>query len=156
VQQGALNKPPIHDISTDTDDPPPFVAVAPLRKDARNAVEYGGPEVAAQQRKAYPDIAPASLSLPPGQAFARAEEAARAQGWEIVAVVPAEGPHRGHRHYAVVRLQGRRGDTGPPAGGGQPDRRALGEPRGARRRRHERAADPRVPEGPALKGGTIL
>jgi uncharacterized protein (DUF1499 family) len=91
VQQAALTKPPIHDISTDTDDPPPFVAVAPLRKDASNPLQYGGPEIAAQQGKAYPDIAPASLSLPPEQAFARAEEAARAQGWEIVAVVPAEG-----------------------------------------------------------------
>lgn len=91
VQQSALGKPPIHDISTDTDDPPPFVAVARLRKDAKNPVEYGGPEIAAQQRQAYPDIAPLSLSLPANQAFARALEAARVQGWEIVAAVAAEG-----------------------------------------------------------------
>ena len=91
VQRSAMGKPPIHDITTDTDDPPPFVAVVPLRRDARNPVEYGGPEIAAQQRKAYPDIAPLSVPVPPAQAFERAERAARAQGWEIVAAVPAEG-----------------------------------------------------------------
>jgi len=91
IQRSARNKPPIHDITTDTADPPPFVAIVPLRRDARNPVEYGGPEVAAQQRKAYPDIAPLSLPVPPAQAFERAERAARGQGWEIVAAVPAEG-----------------------------------------------------------------
>jgi len=91
LQRSARSKPPIHDISTDTDDPPPFVAVAPLRRDASNPVGYGGPEIAAQQKKAYPDIKPAILSLPPARAFERALEAAKAQGWEIVASVPAEG-----------------------------------------------------------------
>jgi uncharacterized protein (DUF1499 family) len=91
MQRSAMTKPPIHDITTDTADPPPFVAIVPLRRDARNPVEYGGPEIAAQQRKAYPDIGPLSLPVPPAQAFERAERAARAQGWEIVAAVPAEG-----------------------------------------------------------------
>jgi uncharacterized protein (DUF1499 family) len=91
VQRSARSKPPIHDISTDTDDPPPFVAVAPLRRDAINPVAYGGPEIAAQQKKAYPDIKPAVLSMPPAQAFDRALAAAKAQGWEVVAAVPAEG-----------------------------------------------------------------
>ena len=91
MQRSARALPPIHDISTDTDDPPPFVAVAPLRRDASNPVAYGGPEIAAQQKKAYPDIKPAVLSMPPAQAFDRALAAARAQGWEIVATVPAEG-----------------------------------------------------------------
>jgi uncharacterized protein (DUF1499 family) len=91
LQRSARSKPPIHDISTDTDDPPPFVAVAPLRRDASNPVAYGGPEIAAQQKKAYPDIKPAVLSMPPAQAFERALAAAKAQGWEVVAAVPAEG-----------------------------------------------------------------
>jgi uncharacterized protein (DUF1499 family) len=91
VQRSARGKPPIHDISTDTGDPPTFVAVVPLRRDAKNAVEYGGPEVAAQQRKAYPDIGPLTLPVAPPQAFERALRAARGQGWEIVAAVPGEG-----------------------------------------------------------------
>ena len=55
-----LNKgksvPPIHDISTDLVNPPEFVAIAPLRADAPNPVEYAGVEVATQQRAAYPEL----------------------------------------------------------------------------------------------------
>jgi uncharacterized protein (DUF1499 family) len=79
--------PRIHDISTDTDDPPEFVAVASLRKGARNPLDYK-PETAAQQKSGYPDIAPLRLDTTPTQSFARAERAARAMGWEIVAVAP--------------------------------------------------------------------
>ena len=81
--------PRIHDISTDTDNPPRYVAALPLRKGAENPADYSA-DVAAQQKKAYPDIAPAMLELPPAQAFTRAERAARAMGWEIVAVAPAD------------------------------------------------------------------
>jgi len=81
--------PRIHDISTDTDNPPRYVAALPLRKGAENLADYSA-DVAAQQKKAYPDIAPAMLDLPPAQAFTRAERAARAMGWEIVAVAPAD------------------------------------------------------------------
>jgi uncharacterized protein (DUF1499 family) len=84
--------PPIHDISTDTDDPPAFVAIAPLRKDAANPVEYAGAETAAKQKEAYADIAPVTLDVAPDQAFAKALAAAKAMpDWEIVAEVPAEG-----------------------------------------------------------------
>lgn len=82
--------PPIHDISTDTDNPPHFVAVLPLRRNAANTAAYGGPELAAQQKRGYPDLAPAQLDLPPRAAFDRALNVARASGWEIVAAVPQE------------------------------------------------------------------
>lgn len=90
-QQQARGVPPIHDISTDLDDPPPFVAIAPLRADAPNPVAYAGPETAAQQRQAYPDIQTRRLAMPPAEAFAAVERAARESGWTIVAAVPAEG-----------------------------------------------------------------
>src|SRR3954463_7082888 len=61
--------PPIHDITTDTEDPPAFAAVLPLRKDSPNTVEYGGADLAAQQKKGYPDLAPAVLPMPPRAAF---------------------------------------------------------------------------------------
>ena len=91
LQRSARAYPPIHDISTDTDDPPPFVDVVPLRRNASNPVAYGGPEITAQQKKAYPDLKAAVLSMPPAQAFERALAAARAQGWEIVAAEAAQG-----------------------------------------------------------------
>lgn len=84
--------PPIHDITTDTDNPPAFVAVAPLRATAPNKVEYDGAEAAAKQKEAYPDIAPVTLAIPQDQAFAKALAVAKAMpDWEIVAEVPAEG-----------------------------------------------------------------
>jgi uncharacterized protein (DUF1499 family) len=87
----ASRVPPIHDITTDTDRPPSFVSVVPLRAAAPNPVEYGGPEVAAQQRQGYPDVQPLSLPSPPDQAFDRALAAARKMGWEIVASDPPSG-----------------------------------------------------------------
>lgn len=81
--------PRIHDISTDTADPPRFVAALPLRAGAENGMDFSA-EVAAQQKKAYPDIVSVTLDAPPAQAFERAERAARAMGWEIVAAVPGE------------------------------------------------------------------
>jgi uncharacterized protein (DUF1499 family) len=90
-QRRARQVPPIHDISTDTDDPPTFVAVLPLRADAPNPAEYGGPEVAAAQREAYADIRPLALPMPPGSAFARALDAARSAGWSIVAADSVAG-----------------------------------------------------------------
>lgn len=89
--QGSRGAPPIHDITTDTANPPAFVAVVPLRRGAPNPVEYGGPSIAQQQGIAYPDIVPLQLSGPPEKAFERALAAARELGWEIVAAVPAEG-----------------------------------------------------------------
>ena len=86
----ALDRVPrIHDISTDTDNPPRYVAVLPLRKGAENPTDYSA-EVAAEQKRAYPDIAPAMLDASPAQAFARAERAARAMGWDIVAAAPGD------------------------------------------------------------------
>jgi uncharacterized protein (DUF1499 family) len=89
--QTARSLPMIHDISTDTADPPAFVAVLPLRADAANPPDYPGEEVAQQQREAYPDVRPLQTALSPAEAFARAEGVARGMGWEIVAAVPEEG-----------------------------------------------------------------
>ncbi len=87
----AKRAPPIHDITTDTADPPQFVAIVPLRTNASNSTEYGGTRVADQQKHAYPDIVPFETQAPPDQAFAKALDAARAMGWDIVASVPSAG-----------------------------------------------------------------
>lgn len=87
----ARSAPPIHDITTDTENPPRFEAVLPLRAKAPNPAEYGGPAIAAQQLEAYPDVRPASLALSPDRAFARALAVAREMGWTIVEAAEAEG-----------------------------------------------------------------
>lgn len=91
LMQKAHHVPPIHDISTDTEAPPAFVAVLPLRKGAANPTEYGGAEVARQQHQAYPDIQPAIVALAAPQAYARALQVAEAMGWSIVATAPESG-----------------------------------------------------------------
>jgi uncharacterized protein (DUF1499 family) len=87
----ASRVPAIHDITTDTAQPPRFAAVLPLRAGAPNPVDYGGAEIAAKQRSAYADIAPLNLDVPPARAFDRALSAARRMGWELVASDPAGG-----------------------------------------------------------------
>ena len=86
ARQQALARevPPIHDITTDPDDPPAFVAVLPLRTDAPNSAEYD-PSVAPEQRDAYPDLRPLMLDAPPATAFDRALDAVEALGWDLVA-----------------------------------------------------------------------
>jgi len=83
--------PMIHDITTDTETPPAFVAILSLRAGAPNTAEYGGPELAAQQRTGYPNLRPLTLEAPPTQAFTHALAVAREMGWEIAASEPAGG-----------------------------------------------------------------
>ena len=87
----AKSVPPIHDISTDTDDPPAFVAVLPLRAGAENKATYGGPEVAEQQKAAYPDVQAIVLPMPPEAALGHARNVAQDVGWDIVATDAAAG-----------------------------------------------------------------
>ena len=75
----ARQVPPIHDITTDTTDPPRFVAVLPLRAGAEDPSEYGGPEIAALQRKAYPQVLPLLLDVPPDKALEEATRLASAK-----------------------------------------------------------------------------
>ncbi len=81
----ARSLPEIHDISTDTVDPPQFQAILPLRAKAPNSPVYGGAEVAAQQVAAYPDIQPLHLAHATADVLAAAHEVALAMGWRIVA-----------------------------------------------------------------------
>ncbi len=87
----ALGAPPIHDITTDPDDPPRFEAVVPLRAGAPNPLEYGGPQLAATQRAAYPDLLPLAVDSPPSAVIEAARSVAMELGWAIVAVDRARG-----------------------------------------------------------------
>jgi uncharacterized protein (DUF1499 family) len=75
--------PPIHDITTDVADPPAFVALLEVRSQSPNGAAYGGPAVAAQQQKAYPEVKPLVSAAPPREAMQKALDAARSMGWEV-------------------------------------------------------------------------
>jgi uncharacterized protein (DUF1499 family) len=91
AQRASDAAPRINEVSTDTEHPPEFVAILPLRAGAPNAPTYGGAETARRQHEGFPDIQPAHLAMTPLDAFARVEVVAEAMGWTVVAAVPAQG-----------------------------------------------------------------
>ena len=80
----------IHDITTDTENPPEFIAVVALRESAaadRHA--YSGPDLALRQKfggfnEPYKDILPVMTKLPPGEAYDKALAVAQNMDWKIV------------------------------------------------------------------------
>lgn len=87
----ARSVPFIHDISTDTQDPPRFEAALGRRQPGQNSAEYEGPALAALQKAAYPDVAPKVLEATDEQAFERALQTAKDMGWEILSADAARG-----------------------------------------------------------------
>jgi len=90
-KEKAKSVPPIHDITTDMQDPPAFVVLAPVREQGPNKAAYGGPEIAAQQQRAYADIKPKTLPVAPAQAVQKAIDAARSLGWDVINSDSASG-----------------------------------------------------------------
>ena len=91
LKQTADSLPYIHDISTDTQDPPEFIAAAKLRKEGDHPVTYDGPEVATQQKQAYPDLAPLVSPAPKEKVFEAVKKAVAAMGMTLVEASPEEG-----------------------------------------------------------------
>jgi uncharacterized protein (DUF1499 family) len=119
LREQARSLPRIHDITTDTHNPPEFVAVAPLRADAPNPVEYEGEDIARQQREAYPNIQPLETDVYPAIVFDHALATAETLGWEIVAAETDNGRIEatdttfwfGFKDDVVIRIQGSNGGS---------------------------------------------
>jgi uncharacterized protein (DUF1499 family) len=79
----AVGAPAIHDITTDMSDPPRFVEA--VQYVGLGRTDYGGEELAKQQREAYPDIAPILVTESPDEAFNLALEVTRDMGWKVIA-----------------------------------------------------------------------
>ena len=90
-----LNKgksvPPIHDISTDLVNPPEFVAIAPLRADAPNPVEYAGVEAATQQRAAYPELQTLNYLQSKSELVEATKQVINNLGWQLVNIDANQG-----------------------------------------------------------------
>lgn len=82
---------PIHDITTDMVNPPTFVYVLPLRKNAVNSTEYDKANTPILQKKCYADIKTLSLNIPADQAFDKALNTAKKMNLKIVASEKNEG-----------------------------------------------------------------
>jgi len=85
-----VNYPPIHDISTNRVNPPEFVAIAALRRDAPNTLVYGGSNNMTPEKlieltdEAYPDLITQRYNETSSAVFAKALSAVDALGWELV------------------------------------------------------------------------
>ena len=105
---GGLGAPPIHDITSDTEDPPQFDVIVAERAGAPNPLDYRGAELAATQRAAYPDIQP----LVVGTSAARGDGTGPRRGGGAWMADCCRGSERrfdrGDRHHLLVRIQGRR------------------------------------------------
>ena len=65
VGPAGLSSPAIHDISTDTNNPPFFVLATEQRVTSDNSVEYEGEALSSLQQEAYPDIKPLTFPEEP-------------------------------------------------------------------------------------------
>lgn len=119
MRSQAQSVPPIHDITTDTADPPAFEAIAPLREEAPNPVAYAGEETAEQQREAYPDLQTVQLEADPETVFNAAVTVTDTMGWERVAADRNDGRIEatatttwfGFKDDVVIRLRPSDGGT---------------------------------------------
>ena len=90
LAMSASDLPAIHDISTDTANPPRFETVPTLRDPAANSLAIDA-EVIALQEAAYPDLQTLYSAQSYPAVYAAAMDTARAMGWEIVRDDPNGG-----------------------------------------------------------------
>ena len=119
----ARSVPAIHDITTNTADPPAFQALREVRMRAPNGLEYGDAfnspaALAAAQALAYPDLHTINVALPVADAVARAQEILTGMGLEIIDTgISADGLQGrveatattlwfGFKDDVIVRIQG--------------------------------------------------
>jgi len=87
----ARSVPAIHNISTDTVNPPAFDKVSKLRTPEHNPLTYASEELADIQQASYPQVKTLLSDLSFADAHARALELAESNGWDIVSADAAAG-----------------------------------------------------------------
>jgi len=92
VGPSGFSAPMIHDVTTDPEDAPEFVVTKTLRAADANRLDYGGEEIAAQQRQAFPDLQPIMTELALKAAQARCLDAIDELGWTLT----GSGSETGH------------------------------------------------------------
>ena len=84
LQLSGAGVPPIHNISTDVDDPPQFDAVVAIRGEQANSLDYVAEQIAALQQEAYPWVKPLETKRNPADSFEHAVGVLRDMGLELV------------------------------------------------------------------------
>ena len=99
----AYKLPLIYDITTDPIDPPRYEALARVRPRDANPVAYAGLYAAEQQRTAYPDIGPLSVTAAPQAAYDAALATVNKRRWRVVEQRTPQPGRREGRIEAVAR-----------------------------------------------------
>lgn len=83
--------PPINDVSTDTADPPQFAAIAKLRPQNANPVQYAGGQTAELQKAFYPAVRPAEFDAELSEIASAVSTLMQRRGWRNLDIVQASG-----------------------------------------------------------------
>lgn len=106
--------PLIHDITTDLQHPPEFVAIKTLRTAADNSLDRLKPEnLVALQEAGYPDLGTLLIDRPFDQVFEQAVALVKKRGWDVAVISAASGrieatdatPIMSFKDDVVVRVQ---------------------------------------------------
>ncbi len=82
---------PIHNVSTDIEDPPEFTVVASLRGEGDNPLFYDSETIGPLQREGYPDLGPLDMDLPRDEMFELVRGVLIDMGLELVREDPEQG-----------------------------------------------------------------
>ena len=83
--------PPIHNISTDVNDPPQFDVVVALRGENANSLPYPADENASLQQEAYPWVKSLETERNPTDSFSHAVGVLQNMGLDLVNEAPLQG-----------------------------------------------------------------
>ncbi|MDQ0470734.1 DUF1499 domain-containing protein [Labrys wisconsinensis] len=87
----AVGAPAINDVTTDFEMPPAFVAAARLRPRDANSTRYD-PVLIARQKRAYPEIHPLLVDLPPEETRKLVLTLLKERKWQLIADTPLALP----------------------------------------------------------------
>ena len=98
--------PPIHNVSTDIEDPPQFIHAQSLRAEHENSLDYDSEVIGPIQREGYPEIKPVVMELAPDEMYGRVKRVLLDMRMEVTREDPTQGGNGGGRDHLLVRLQG--------------------------------------------------
>ncbi|MFK8020630.1 MAG: DUF1499 domain-containing protein [Pseudomonadales bacterium] len=95
-----LSAPPIHDITTDIDNPPEFVAAKAARVEGENSTDYDT-GISAQQRDAFPALHAIEVAADQSAAFKRSLAVVEQLGWTLLDSDEASGRIEAYQETAM-------------------------------------------------------
>ena len=119
VVMSAFMFPPIHNVSTDIEDPPQFIHAQSLRAEHENTLDYDSELLGPIQREGYPEVKPIVMELVPDEMYGRVKRVLTDMGMEVTREDPAQGEMEavattfwfGFKDDLVVRLREVEGGT---------------------------------------------